>query len=75
MPWCEECQKYWTPTAMRSDGTCPTCGRDVDADVRRTDERMAEEKAPWHFKLLVVALVAYLAFRGFQGVEWVLDRL
>lgn len=29
MPWCDDCEKYWTPAAMRSDGTCPTCGRSV----------------------------------------------
>jgi len=26
MPWCHTCSKYWTPAAMRSDGSCPTCG-------------------------------------------------
>lgn len=50
---------------MGTGGECPTCQRVISAPAR----------APWHFKLLVVALVAYLAFRGFQGVEWVLDRL
>ena len=29
---------------------------------------------PWHFKLLVVALVLYLGWRGFQGVEWLIGR-
>jgi hypothetical protein len=50
---------------MGVDGTCPTCQRVIAEPAR----------APWHFKLLLVALVAYLAFRGFQGVEWVLGRL
>ncbi len=27
MPWCEDCAKFWNPTSMRADGTCPTCGR------------------------------------------------
>ena len=31
MPWCEECAKYWTPSAMNEDGTCPSCGRSVQA--------------------------------------------
>lgn len=30
MPFCEECAKYWTPSAMRDDGSCPTCGRVLD---------------------------------------------
>jgi len=27
MPWCEHCAKFWTPSSMEADGTCPTCGR------------------------------------------------
>ena len=50
---------------MGADGTCPTCKRVI----------AEPPSAPWHFKLLLVALVAYLAFRGYQGVEWVLGRL
>lgn len=26
---------------------------------------------PWHFKLLVGAIVAYLAWRAIQGIDWV----
>ena len=63
MPWCEDCAKYWAPTALNPDGTCPTCGRDVGADAKAADDTLAEEKAPWHFKLLVVALIAYLGWR------------
>jgi hypothetical protein len=66
MPWCEECQKYWTPTAMRPDGRCPQCGHDVAAVTEETERKVAEEKAPWHFKLLVVALVVYLTWRFIQ---------
>lgn len=63
MPWCEECSKYLTPSSMRDDGTCPACGRPVGEIEERGDAAVAEEKAPWHFKLLVVALVTYLAWR------------
>ncbi len=35
MPWCEDCAKYWAPAAMNEDGTCPTCGRVVEAPVRQ----------------------------------------
>jgi hypothetical protein len=30
---------------------------------QRGDEAVADEKTPWHFKLLVVALVLYLGWR------------
>ena len=30
MPWCEDCAKYFTPSAMNADGTCPTCGRSLE---------------------------------------------
>lgn len=59
MPWCEECARYFAPTAMTAEGNCPSCGRGLEAQSSATDE----EKTPWHFKLLVVALIAYLGWR------------
>ncbi len=50
---------------MGPGGECPTCGR-VLAPV---------PKAPWHFKLLVAAVVAYLGFRAYEGLMWVLARV
>lgn len=65
MPWCDDCEKYWAPSAMTPEGTCPTCGADLEApDHQHADGE--GEKAPWHFKLLVVALVVYLAYRGYE---------
>jgi len=46
---------------MNEDGTCPTCGRMVEEQTNT--EAADDEKAPWHFKLMVVALVAYLGWR------------
>ncbi len=63
MPWCEECSKYLTPSGLNEDGTCPTCGRQVGEIEQRASEVMADESAPWHFKLLVVSVVAYLGWR------------
>lgn len=64
MPWCEPCEKYWTPNAMNDDGTCPTCGEQVVAAHEPAEGDVAtEEKAPWHFKLMIVALVLYLSWR------------
>ena len=65
MPWCEECAKYWTPNSMNDDGTCPTCGRVVEAPVA-ADIGENDEGAPWHFKLLVGAVVFYLGWRFIQ---------
>ena len=82
MPWCDDCSKYWTYTSLNPDGTCPTCGRVVAQaerpagaiDADNLDLRaLAGEKAkvPWHFKLMVVALVVYLAWRAVQIVMWI----
>lgn len=71
MPYCERCAKYWTPTSLESDGTCPTCGRQLettDQDGAAPDE--IDEGVPWHFKLMVVALVVYLGWRFAElGIE------
>lgn len=66
MPWCEPCAKYHAPSALREDGTCPTCGGAVgDAEVRAAHVA-GEESTPWHFKLLVAATVGYLGWRLVQ---------
>ena len=61
MPWCESCSKFWNPNSMNADGSCPTCSTVI----------APPQKAPWHFKLLVVALALYLLYRLVQGVLWV----
>lgn len=35
----------------------------------------AVPRAPWHFKLLVAATLAYLGLRAYQGLLWLLARL
>ena len=62
MPWCEDCSKFWTPTSLPPDGTCPTCGA-IIGDPPST-------RVPWHFWVLVVALSIYLGWRLIQGFEW-----
>jgi len=78
MPWCEECARYFTPSAMNADGTCPSCGRSIEAQQPITarnlnlrkmaagDGDVDEVKAPWHFKLLMVLLALYLGWRIVQ---------
>jgi hypothetical protein len=65
VPWCEECSKFWTPTSLATDGSCPSCGRQIGAPH-------AEARAPWHFKLLVVAVCVYLGWRVVGLVQWLL---
>jgi len=48
---------------MTDDGRCPHCGADIDEAQRHTDQALDNERTPWHFKLLVTALIAYLAWR------------
>ena len=64
MPWCEECAKYFTPNSVNDDGTCPTCGELIQAPEGHDHSGSADdEKAPWHFKLMVVAVTVYLGWR------------
>jgi len=76
VPWCPTCSKFLSPSTVRADGTCPTCGRDVDAGQAHApgDEETTSKHAPipWHLKLLVIALVIYLGFRAWQGIELLL---
>ncbi|MGH9271084.1 MAG: hypothetical protein ACRDZ2_07405 [Ilumatobacteraceae bacterium] len=71
MPWCEDCSKYWAPSTMTQGGRCPTCDRPLerpesgDGEDERADR---DERAPWHFKLLVAAVVVYLVWRVYQLV-------
>ena len=44
MPWCEDCAKFWTPSSMKADGSCPTCGRVLT--VGTTPPDAAETSAP-----------------------------
>jgi hypothetical protein len=71
---------------MRPDGTCPTCGQKLE--LRRSGSTPAEPAgpdaeagtevrpgAPWHFKVLLVALIVYLGWRGVQGIDWIAHHL
>jgi hypothetical protein len=31
-------------------------------------------RAPWHFKLLLVAIVLYLGYRLYQGIVWLVQH-
>jgi hypothetical protein len=87
VPWCDSCSRYYNPNTVNADGTCPSCGeplpvprherREAAAAERRaaTDEEEKGRGVPWHFWILVVALVIYLGYRFFQGIVWVVHKL
>ena len=81
MPWCQDCDRFLSPSTVRHDGTCPTCGNAVDAGEVATDaaalraQKEEEEPLPpipWHLKLLAVGIAVYLSYRLYQGIVWVL---
>lgn len=84
MPWCPSCERYLSPPSVRRDGSCPTCARSVDpgraaaaaVEIDSGDRSVEEDSPPipWHLKALVAALVLYLGWRSFQGVEWLVGR-
>jgi hypothetical protein len=65
MPWCDPCEKNWTPSSLNADGTCPDCGRPVEGTpgVDHTPQ-----KTPWHFWVGVAFAAAYLGWRAIQGL-------
>lgn len=71
MPWCDTCDAYRAPNALTADGHCSMCESEVDsADLAQP----APTKAPWHFWLMVIALVIYLGWRLIQGVIWMIGK-
>ncbi len=83
MPWCDDCARFWNPSSMADGGACPTCGRVIAAPVASatggngapTDEERAVPRAPWHFRLMLVALTIYLSWRLVQGVQWLIAHV
>jgi len=66
MPWCADCARYYAPSAMTVEGHCPQCDADLlapDPPPALGETTAADEKVPWHFKLMVVLLVLYLGWR------------
>jgi hypothetical protein len=87
MPWCDPCSKYLAPNATTPQGACPTCNTvlatkgALQMEARSLgvpgpgQEEGETPKAPWHFKLLLLAIVIYLGWRGIQGVGWLMNKI
>lgn len=75
MPWCDGCDRFYNPNSMAPDGTCMKCGAFIadPKDEPAGDDRSA--RAPWHFWVLLIALVIYLGWRLIEGIFWVIDKL
>lgn len=69
MPYCADCDRFYNPNTLDGDGDCPE-GHHV-AQPGAAEEPMT---VPWHFKLLLLALVIYLGWRFIQladaGLDW-----
>lgn len=82
MPWCEDCDRFYTPSTLTAEGDCPEGHHVADpGDAPRLVQSEAEgreeepdPKVPWHFWLLIAATVIYLGYRAFQGIEWLIHR-
>jgi hypothetical protein len=85
VPWCDACDRFLSPSTVKVDGTCPSCGRVVDpghahaalapapakSDAAKTDDDDLPP-IPWHLWLLAGALAVYLGYRAMQGIEWLI---
>lgn len=78
MPWCERCDRFLNPNTVGVDGTCPSCGREIEPPAAlasgSTGERGVavddEVKAPWHFWVMIAGVVIYLGWRFVEGFVW-----
>lgn len=80
MPWCEPCGRYLTPNSVEFDGTCPTCGNQVEpapgsdhtapgsVAVPESVAAPTVRKVPWHFWVILVLTSLYLLWRAYQGL-------
>ena len=67
MPFCADCDRFYNPNTLSHAGDCP--------DGHHVADPAAEEPVPplpWHFKLMLVLLVAYLGWRFVQLVGMLL---
>lgn len=78
MPWCEDCSRFYTPPTLSPAGDCPAGHHVAAPDEPRVLQSGAapreddQQKIPWHFWVLVIAVAVYLGWRLVQGVGWLL---
>ncbi|MGY6499651.1 MAG: hypothetical protein ACXIVQ_01945 [Acidimicrobiales bacterium] len=87
MPWCERCDRFLNPNTVAADGTCPSCGRTVDApeagprparpetDGHQTSVHPPATEDPDSVKApwhFWVMVIAAVGYLGWRGVEAVI---
>lgn len=77
MPWCDGCNRFYDAESVTASGACPTCGERLDrpGPADKVDDERGRRPVPWHFWVLVVALVVYLGWRLVQGIGWLSHHL
>jgi hypothetical protein len=61
VPYCEPCDRFYNPNTLDADGDCP-----AGHHVAEPTEPEPAPPVPWHFKLMLALLVAYLTWRFVQ---------
>ena len=80
MPWCDDCERFSNPNTLSEAGACPSCGKVIAEPCEPHAAESAPEpksglgSVPWHFWLLLSALVIYLGWRLVQGAGWLVGR-
>jgi hypothetical protein len=77
VPWCDPCERFWTPGRVGPSNECPVCHSQLTegqvAATARESAAEAEEapsKISWHFWVFVAIAAVYLGWRAVQGVVW-----
>jgi hypothetical protein len=61
VPYCDGCDRFYNPNTLDPAGDCPEGHHVADPGV---EEEVPP--VPWHFKLMLALLVAYLLWRFLQ---------
>lgn len=67
VPYCDACDRFYNPNTLTETGDCPA-GHHV-AEPKREEQ---PPPVPWHFKLMLALLIAYLGWRFVQFVGMLL---
>mgnify|MGYP003425744029 FL=1 len=90
MPWCTDCNRFYTQSTLNPDGTCPdghqaaplpppgvaASNEAIPTDAVDADQeaKASGKVAPWHFWVMVVVLSIYLGWRLVQGLVWLIGK-